>query len=311
MFQHKMGTKVAGCILGLGASFTLRPSASAEVLKDQTAEVNPPPAVIDHFVDPEIAWSSAAAVRIVGNGENLRKIGIVWGKAGMMADGGIEINGGSSDELQFLFRFFPDARFSLEALRSVPEEPAWRAVFAVPSGAGQSQKVGEFLGMELFYSEVDVGYLGLTTVAGDEHLVALVPLSKAATPTTITFIGTSVGGEGTIGTLPDWYEAGSSLAVAPPGPLPTSAGLTLAQGQFAAARVTSAHAADLNADGHVNSDDVALFQQCASGPGIAVAEPMVCGVADLDKDGDVDQSDFGALQRCLSGPSVPEKDCAK
>lgn len=61
---------------------------------------------------------------------------------------------------------------------------------------------------------------------------------------------------------------------------------------------------DLDGDCDVDLDDFNLFQGCAVGPAMAVADPQ-CGQADLDGDQDVDMSDFARFQRCLAGPGVP------
>lgn len=61
--------------------------------------------------------------------------------------------------------------------------------------------------------------------------------------------------------------------------------------------------ADLDRDGDVDSDDVALFNGCATGPDLGPAGPC-CRNADLDRDGDVDQSDFGLIQACFTGPNL-------
>lgn len=68
--------------------------------------------------------------------------------------------------------------------------------------------------------------------------------------------------------------------------------------------------ADFDYDFDVDGDDVAIFEACASGPGVPMAAG--CGTKDLDRDGDVDQSDFGVVQRCLSGSGVEaEIHCAE
>lgn len=68
-------------------------------------------------------------------------------------------------------------------------------------------------------------------------------------------------------------------------------------------------AADLDQDGDVDADDLAAFESCASGPGVARAAG--CENRDFDKDSDVDQADFAVFQRCFSGADVPaEPGCA-
>lgn len=62
-------------------------------------------------------------------------------------------------------------------------------------------------------------------------------------------------------------------------------------------------APDFNRDGDVDPDDLAVFELCASGPGIPCASG--CGSSDFDNDGDVDQADFAVFERCFSGENVP------
>ena len=66
---------------------------------------------------------------------------------------------------------------------------------------------------------------------------------------------------------------------------------------------------DFDCDTDVDTDDLAFFENCATGPALGPPAPG-CERADLDKDGDVDQDDFGILQRCFSGPDVrADPDC--
>ena len=57
---------------------------------------------------------------------------------------------------------------------------------------------------------------------------------------------------------------------------------------------------DFDHDGNVDSDDLGLFDSCASGPAIPLAAG--CEDRDLDHDNDVDQSDFGFFQASYSKP---------
>jgi hypothetical protein len=69
-------------------------------------------------------------------------------------------------------------------------------------------------------------------------------------------------------------------------------------------------AADLDDDGDVDEDDLALFLGCASGPAMPHDGTPTCTQADFDNDGDVDQDDFGVMQRCLSGAGeLPDPAC--
>ena len=58
--------------------------------------------------------------------------------------------------------------------------------------------------------------------------------------------------------------------------------------------------ADLDRDGDVDQDDLAILLACVTGPDLGPLT-TTCRRADLDLDGDVDQSDFGLYQRCFSG----------
>lgn len=58
--------------------------------------------------------------------------------------------------------------------------------------------------------------------------------------------------------------------------------------------VICAELGDFNNDCYVDAEDLALFEQCLSGPTIA-HEPG-CEDRDFDNDGDVDQTDFGLFQ---------------
>lgn len=74
--------------------------------------------------------------------------------------------------------------------------------------------------------------------------------------------------------------------------------------------VPPAYLGDFDHDLDVDADDLALFEDCASGPSVLYA--FGCEIADFDFDTDVDQADFAQIQRCYSGSSkLPESYCAK
>ena len=56
---------------------------------------------------------------------------------------------------------------------------------------------------------------------------------------------------------------------------------------------------DFDGDCDVDQSDYALFEQCASGPGVPYAAG--CGMRDGDGDGDVDQADFGQIPGHVDG----------
>ncbi|MFQ5413774.1 MAG: dockerin type I domain-containing protein [Phycisphaerae bacterium] len=65
--------------------------------------------------------------------------------------------------------------------------------------------------------------------------------------------------------------------------------------------ITTAVAADLDADGDVDLNDAALFQNCFTGQGAAV--PPACEPADLNADGAVDLTDHALFLTATTGPA--------
>lgn len=61
-------------------------------------------------------------------------------------------------------------------------------------------------------------------------------------------------------------------------------------------------ATDIDQDCDVDGEDLSLFEQCLTGPGIAPTAE--CQDRDYDSDSDVDQTDFAVLQRCIGGADV-------
>lgn len=68
---------------------------------------------------------------------------------------------------------------------------------------------------------------------------------------------------------------------------------------------------DFDQDCDVDLDDLAVFESCASGPGVLHEGTPTCQTADSENDNDVDQTDFSVFQRCFSGPDAPaDPNCA-
>jgi hypothetical protein len=63
--------------------------------------------------------------------------------------------------------------------------------------------------------------------------------------------------------------------------------------------------ADFDTDYDVDAADLAVFETCASGPGVPHNGTEICQQVDVDADNDVDQVDFAIFQRCFSGENLP------
>ena len=68
-------------------------------------------------------------------------------------------------------------------------------------------------------------------------------------------------------------------------------------------RMISIITPDADADTDVDPDDLALFEDCATGPDVGPPSSG-CEQFDFDEDNDIDQGDFGIFQGCYSGPDV-------
>lgn len=263
-------------------------------------------ALRDHFLDPAIEWSAVGAAAIVGNGEIVQRVGIIWARAS--ADG--TPNGGDLDEIQYRFCFYPNtASYALEALFGVPAHPEWISALNGTVNADWSIPIGRFLDeFDLYYSEVDVSFLAIRTTPGQVHLIVLVPESRLAVPGTITALAGSMGGDSAIGSESDWYVSGANLGALGPAALQDLA----EHYGFFAYRVTTyePHPRDLDGDGDVDDEEMAILGLCFGGPAMPPGGDESCMKCDFDRDSDVDQSDFGLLQRCYNGPDqAPPAGC--
>ena len=249
--------------------------------------------MLDNFRDSDSYWASVTAAPIVGDGRELKRVGILWARASIMG----EPDGGDPLELRWRFRFFPEtAGFSLAALYLPPADPRYEAIFEAPANTDWLTPVGQFFGFSLCYAEVRVGRLHVATTPGATHLVTLVPESRLAMPGTITAIAVSLG-TNAVGSGSDWYERG---AYDPEGPGPLES--VDPNFDFLAYRVTVGWAADFDEDDDVDLVDFAQLADCMEGPGVSVDASSPCADTDLDGDTDVDLADFALFQAQFGQP---------
>jgi hypothetical protein len=298
--KRTRGLFVVGIVSLLAVS-----SASAGTFKDYVTEAtlwnSEESGMLDHILlDASPGDTAVCAASIVGNGEELEKVGIVWGQG----DGFGMPNAGNMSELQWVFYFFADpADFSMSAVAAEATPPNQRAVFATPANSDWQTVIGTFLGVfDLRYSEVDVSALHIRTTPGQTHLVVLVPQSTATEFDIRAFVSASRGGTGAVGTTPDYFHRGALLGAEGPGALDVLG----EQWSFGAYKVTGTVAAvpgDINGDNSVDGVDYGLFAGCFNGTGNPIAPG--CASADMNTDNSVDGVDYGLFAGCFNGTGNP------
>jgi hypothetical protein len=145
-----------------------------------------------------------------GTGQTLQTVGGVFLKAGFNN----VPNGGDWSQLVFRVVYYVDTAAILtnSAVGSAVVQ------FSQPSNAGWNQRVGSWMGYDLFYFEFDVASMNLVPSAGAVHYVAIIPYglpSHAGWPGMML----SQGGPTAVGAEIDWlHDDPHNLG---PGPLPS------------------------------------------------------------------------------------------
>ncbi len=121
-------------------------------------------------------------------------------------------------------------------------------------------------------------------------------------------------GGGAMRTSGGAYELSGTIGQADANPTPASGGTYELTGGFWAVALPPCSVfapVDFDRDCDVDKSDLAVFESCASGPGMPHASTPDCDTADFDLDQDVDQDDFGGFQRCFSKADAPAgPDCS-
>lgn len=124
----------------------------------------------------------------------------------------------------------------------------------------------------------------------------------------------SIDGGGAMFSTGGGFELGGTIGQADAGPTPVMTGgaFELTGGFWGFVLTCGATApVDFDQDCDVDLDDLAVFESCASGPGVLHEGTPACQTADSENDNDVDQADFAVFQRCFSGADMPaDPNCA-
>jgi hypothetical protein len=124
----------------------------------------------------------------------------------------------------------------------------------------------------------------------------------------------SIDGGGGMFSTGGGFELGGSIGQPDAGPTPVMTGgaFELTGGFWGFVLTCGAKApVDFDQDCDVDLSDLAIFESCASGPGVPGQGTPTCQAADRDSDNDVDQIDFAVFQRCFSGADAPaDPNCA-
>ncbi len=133
------------------------------------------------------------ATSFLGNGRTLTSISGIFGKSGS----GGENNGGDWTRFDFRFIFYKNAA----AFTSDPRNGTLVSVFDTPSNPDYLDIVGTSQeGFDLFRFEFDISGLGIQTMLGETHLLAIAPTSAQLDGISKLAFSTGPG----IGTSPDW-----------------------------------------------------------------------------------------------------------
>lgn len=188
------------------------------IIKDSASNAacwrtSPSPFISHQFNDSSPNLWGHAAFSFTGNGGKLSRIGTLVmhnNSAGL-------INGGDLQGVGWAVLFYGDtATFQSDPnLLSQPTGSISRKVASTePSNANYLTKVGNFGGsnnFNIYYVEFDVSGLDIRTVAGAQHLVALVPAGGSSAGNFHTlFAASSCAGSGS-----DWYKFPPSVNPVP------------------------------------------------------------------------------------------------
>lgn len=153
---------------------------------------------------PAAAESPIAASAFTGDGQILSRVSVIWAIGDTQNPANIDFS-----RIDWKFLFYPDVgEFGRDPLGLQPLSPSYVASFDVPVNGDWTVPVGETGQKQpLYYAEVDITHLGISTVASQQHLLALIPDTNRAASTNATSIAFSTGGAGSVGHEIDWFFA--------------------------------------------------------------------------------------------------------
>jgi len=291
-FAHRgfgVGTLAArlAMVMMSAAATTLTAAAYADevVLKDHTMSVWDGMLINHMYLQPGSPQNIGASAPFPSNGGVLSRVGIVWAHA---ASGGSQPpNGGNPSNWDWRFIYWPSTNDYLNDLwGNDPNGPVAAHTFSNPTNPDWYTQIGTAGQYNLYYAEVDVGFLNITLPeSGQTAHVMLVPDLPGAATTALGKLAFSHGLGGAIGMEHDWFV---SVQMGPD----TLENLGAPQ-PWSAYRITATApkspciSADLNCDGVVNVSDLLILL----GAWGTCTEPDACP-ADLNDDGVVNVSDL-------------------
>lgn len=145
------------CLVIVGAN---APPAKADViLKDHTMSwVNGGDLILHAYAFPGSSQNAGSSVMFQANGGILSTIGIVWAHAG---SGGVP-NGGNPGQWNWRFRFWESTGdYILDPMGENPSQPNYAHIFDTPSNPDWFTQIGMSGAYNMYYAEVDVGFLNI------------------------------------------------------------------------------------------------------------------------------------------------------
>ncbi|WKZ56797.1 MAG: hypothetical protein QY326_08690 [Bdellovibrionota bacterium] len=174
--------------------------AAADVIRDSTQLENWENLTIPLGHTYTAISKANAPVYLIGNGQKLSRIGLVWGHVGS----GGQPNQGDIDTLEWRFMLFNGTSDFASDPHGENRPQGLFHLFEDPSNSNWRDILGTTGGYNMRYAEFDVEFLNLTLTQGANYLASVQPQVVSGGGVGFTLIGFANGG---MGMQHDWFKS--------------------------------------------------------------------------------------------------------